>query len=167
MIYFFKKKVGVNPVTKPVFRATWHSKDGPRDVAIKHFETEGEKEEFNIERKQLARVKHPNIIQMYGACRYPYVLLVMEFAECGSLYKVLHQSKPAPEYNAGEVIFHVASFFIKYYVEILQKQSKSFKLNKKIRRAYSYCSYTYQSTNSTSNTTKYKHCNCNCNSDAH
>jgi len=87
-----------------VYRATWHSKDGPRDVAIKHFETEGEKEEFNIERKQLARVKHPNIIQMYGACRYPYVLLVMEFAECGSLYKVLHQSKPAPEYNAGHAI---------------------------------------------------------------
>ena len=32
------------------------------------------------------------------------VLLVMEFAECGSLYKVLHQAKPAPEYNAGQLL---------------------------------------------------------------
>merc|ERR1719282_2110937 len=60
--------------------------------------------EFNIERKQLARVRHPNIIQMFGACLHPFVLLVMEYAECGSLYKVLHQAKPAPEYNAGHAI---------------------------------------------------------------
>ena len=26
----------------------------------------------------------------------------MEYAECGSLYKVLHQAKPQPVYNAGE-----------------------------------------------------------------
>ena len=88
-----------------VFRAIWHHPlDGPRDVAIKYFETEVEKAEFNIERKQLARVRHPNIIQMFGVCQHPFVLLVMEFAECGSLYKVLHQAKPAPEYNAGHAI---------------------------------------------------------------
>ena len=73
-----------------VFRAVWHHpSEGPREVAIKYFETEAEKMEFNIERKQLARVRHPNIIQMFGACLQPFVLLVMEFAECGSLYKVL------------------------------------------------------------------------------
>ena len=74
-----------------VFRAVWHQPGGhaPRDVAIKYFETEVEKAEFNIERRQLARVRHPHIIQMFGACLHPFVLLVMEFAECGSLYKVL------------------------------------------------------------------------------
>ena len=41
---------------------------------------------------------------MFGACLRPFVLLVMEFAECGSLYRVLHQAKPAPEYNAGHAI---------------------------------------------------------------
>ena len=88
-----------------VFRAVWrHPELGPREVAIKYFETEIEKAEFNTERKQLARVSHPNIIQMYGVCQQPFVLLVMEFAECGSLYKILHQSKPSPEYNAGHAV---------------------------------------------------------------
>ena len=88
-----------------VFRAVWrHPELGPREVAIKYFETEVEKAEFNTERKQLARVSHPNIIQMFGVCQQPFVLLVMEFAECGSLYKILHQSKPAPEYNAGHAV---------------------------------------------------------------
>ena len=89
-----------------MFRAVWHQPGGhaPRDVAIKYFETEVEKAEFNIERRQLARVRHPHIIQMFGACLHPFVLLVMEFAECGSLYKVLHQAKPPPEYNAGHAI---------------------------------------------------------------
>lgn len=46
-----------------VFRAVWHTQDGPADVAIKYFETEVEKAEFNVERRQLARVRHPNIIR--------------------------------------------------------------------------------------------------------
>ena len=57
-----------------VFRAVWHHpSEGPREVAIKYFETEAEKMEFNIERKQLARVRHPHIIQMFGACLQPFV----------------------------------------------------------------------------------------------
>ena len=54
-----------------------------------------------MERRQLARVSHPNIIRLYGASTTHFILLVMEYAECGSLYKVLHQSKPQPEYTAG------------------------------------------------------------------
>ena len=53
-----------------VFRAVWrHPELGPREVAIKYFETEIEKAEFNTEKKQLARVSHPNIIQMFGVCQ--------------------------------------------------------------------------------------------------
>ena len=37
------------------------------------------------------------------SCTAPLVLpQVMEYAECGSLYKVLHQAKPQPVYNAGQ-----------------------------------------------------------------
>ena len=60
-----------------VFRAVWHHpSEGPREVAIKYFETEAEKMEFNIERKQLARVRHPHIIQMFGACLQPFVSIL-------------------------------------------------------------------------------------------
>jgi len=87
-----------------VFRAFWHSSEGRREVAIKYFESDLEKAEFHVERRQLARVRHPNIIALYGVCTDPCILLIMEFAECGSLYKVLHQMKPAPVYNAGHAI---------------------------------------------------------------
>ena len=36
------------------------------------------------------RVRHPNIIAFYGFCLDPVNFLVMEYAECGSLYKVEH-----------------------------------------------------------------------------
>ena len=32
----------------PCYRATWHSPEGRRDVAIKYFETEHEKAEFQV-----------------------------------------------------------------------------------------------------------------------
>jgi len=54
-------------------------------VAVKMIESESEKISFMTELRQLSRVSHPNIISLYGACRSP-VCLVMEFAECGSLY---------------------------------------------------------------------------------
>ncbi|XP_035467022.1 mitogen-activated protein kinase kinase kinase 7-like isoform X3 [Scophthalmus maximus] len=42
--------------------------------------------------RQLSRVNHPNIV---GSCDNP-VGLVMEYAECGSLYNVLHSADPQP-----------------------------------------------------------------------
>ena len=117
-----------------VYRAVWRAPDGAKEVAIKYFEneintitiiitiiiiiiiiillqvaikyfeTDLEKAEFHVERRQLARVNHPNIIRLYGACTSHFILLVMEYAECGSLYKVLHQAKPQPEYNAGHAV---------------------------------------------------------------
>lgn len=41
--------------------------------------------------RQLSRVSHNNIVALYGACtKKPHVCLVMEYAEGGSLYNVLH-----------------------------------------------------------------------------
>uniref|UniRef100_A0A3B4VFT5 Protein kinase domain-containing protein n=1 Tax=Seriola dumerili TaxID=41447 RepID=A0A3B4VFT5_SERDU len=64
-----------------VFKAIWKGKD----VAIKTIESENERNAFLVELRQLSRVNHPNIVKLYGSCDNP-VCLVMEYAECGSLY---------------------------------------------------------------------------------
>lgn len=65
------------------------------DVAIKIFQTEQEHAAFLVELRQLSRVEHENIIKLYGASTQPpYIFLVMEYAENGSLYKVKHFTLP-------------------------------------------------------------------------
>ncbi|BFZ10308.1 hypothetical protein BsWGS_13345 [Bradybaena similaris] len=83
-----------------VSRAKWRSKD----VAVKRIETESEKKAFMQELKQLSRVNHPNIVRLYGACREHPVCLVMEYAEGGSLYNVLHGSGQQPDYTAAHAL---------------------------------------------------------------
>lgn len=90
-------------------------------VAVKHINSEAEKREFAIEVRQLSRVSHPNIVRLYGACtKGAHVCLVMEYAEGGSLYNVLH-NRPKPKYTAAhamswalqcaEVLFHFLDIF--------------------------------------------------------
>lgn len=84
-----------------VSRGRWQGKD----VAIKLIETEDEKKAFRVEVVQLARVKHPNIVELYGACtKADPVCLVMEFAEGGSLFNVLHGKPPQPVYNLAHAL---------------------------------------------------------------
>ncbi|CAL8108430.1 unnamed protein product [Orchesella dallaii] len=71
-------------------------------VAIKKIESDAEKKAFQIEVRQLSRISHPNIVKLYGACMRP-VCLVMEYAEGGSLYNVLHGSPLVP-YNSGHAM---------------------------------------------------------------
>ena len=67
-----------------VLRARWRD----TDVAVKVFQTESERSAFLVELRQLSRVAHPNIIRLFGASTQPpHVYIVMEYAECGSLYK--------------------------------------------------------------------------------
>ncbi|KAL5010470.1 hypothetical protein ScPMuIL_012775 [Solemya velum] len=81
-----------------VSRAKWRTKD----VAVKLIETESERKAFITELKQLSRVAHPNIVKLYGACtKQPTVCLVMEYAEGGSLYNVLHGTGPQPHYTSA------------------------------------------------------------------
>lgn len=83
-----------------VSRARWRGKD----VAVKIIETESERKAFLTELKQLSRVFHPNIVKLYGACTRAPVCLVMEYAEGGSLYNVLHGVGPQPTYTAAHAM---------------------------------------------------------------
>lgn len=83
-----------------VSRARWRS----IDVAVKLIETESEKKAFITELKQLSRVNHVNIVKLYGACTKQPVCLVMEYAEGGSLYNVLHGSNGIPSYSAAHAM---------------------------------------------------------------
>ncbi|XP_038864752.1 mitogen-activated protein kinase kinase kinase 7-like [Salvelinus namaycush] len=82
-----------------VFKAKWKGKD----VAIKTIESESERKAFVVELRQLSRVNHPNIVKLYGSCDNP-VCLVMEYAEGGSLYNVLHGAEPLPQYSASHAM---------------------------------------------------------------
>ncbi|KAI0241093.1 Mitogen-activated protein kinase kinase kinase 7 [Lamellibrachia satsuma] len=85
-----------------VSRATWRG----YDVAVKQIETESERKAFITELKQLSRVCHPAIVKLYGACtQLPSpVCLVMEYAEGGSLYNVLHGADSQPSYTAAHAM---------------------------------------------------------------
>ncbi|KAJ8377329.1 hypothetical protein AAFF_G00261140 [Aldrovandia affinis] len=82
-----------------VCKAKWRGKD----VAIKTIESESERKAFIVELRQLSRVNHPNIVKLYGSCNNP-VCLVMEYAEGGSLYNVLHGAEPLPCYRASHAM---------------------------------------------------------------
>uniref|UniRef100_A0A0V0GA85 Mitogen-activated protein kinase kinase kinase 7 n=1 Tax=Triatoma dimidiata TaxID=72491 RepID=A0A0V0GA85_TRIDM len=104
----FVEKIDINDIQRKeilgkgsfgvVYKARWKG----IDVAVKSIETEAEKKAFAVEVKQLSRVSHPNIVKLYGACENP-VCLVMEYAEEGSLYNVLH-SAPYKKYTAGHAM---------------------------------------------------------------
>ncbi|EDO47144.1 predicted protein, partial [Nematostella vectensis] len=88
-----------------VYKARWREKF---IVAVKTIESEAEKKAFIVEVQQLSRVSHRNIIKLYGAVtKHEPVCLVMEYAEGGSLYNLLHWKKStsrAPIYTASHVI---------------------------------------------------------------
>lgn len=92
-------------VGKGSFGVVWKGKWKGQRVAIKHINSEGERKAFTVEVRQLSRVFHPNIVKLYGASTTDPVCLVMEYAEGGSLYNVLHSSIGAqPRYSAGHAI---------------------------------------------------------------
>ncbi|XP_062510377.1 mitogen-activated protein kinase kinase kinase 7-like [Corticium candelabrum] len=80
----------VNSGTYGVVRkAKWKS----MNVAVKVMESEEEKKAFRNELKQLSKVDHENIVKLFGACvQQTLTCLVMEYAEGGSLYDLLHNS---------------------------------------------------------------------------
>ncbi|KAF7267700.1 hypothetical protein GWI33_019092 [Rhynchophorus ferrugineus] len=65
-------------------------------VAVKTITRDAEKEALLVEIRQLSRVEHENIVKLYGACtKGVQFFLVMEYAEGGSLFNVLHKSRVA------------------------------------------------------------------------
>ncbi|XP_071801162.1 mitogen-activated protein kinase kinase kinase 7-like isoform X2 [Asterias amurensis] len=73
-------------------------------VAVKMIESEEEIKAFRVEVRQLSRVYHPNIVTLYGACTRHPVCLVMEYAEGGSLYNILHGGPPKAIYTAANAM---------------------------------------------------------------
>ncbi|KAL6267587.1 hypothetical protein P5V15_000661 [Pogonomyrmex californicus] len=90
-------------VGKGSFGVVWKGKWRGQDVAVKHINSEGERKAFTVEVRQLSRVAHPNIVKLYGACTKNPVCLVMEYAEGGSLYNVLH-CNPQPYYTTSHAM---------------------------------------------------------------
>lgn len=73
-----------------VYKGLWND----RFVAVKKLTRDAEKKPFLVEVRQLSRVDHENIVKLYGACtKGQHLLLVMEYAEGGSLFQVLHRSQ--------------------------------------------------------------------------
>lgn len=84
-----------------VYRGEWRG----MYVAVKNITTEAERKAFAVEVRQLSRVNHENIVKLYGACtRGPNICLVMEYAEGGSLYNVLHGQGPKVHYTLGHAL---------------------------------------------------------------
>lgn len=77
---------------------------GDKLVAVKQITREEDRAAFLIEVRQLSRVDHENIVKLYGACtRGTNFFLVMEYAEGGSLYNVLHHS-PSTKYTLAHAL---------------------------------------------------------------
>ncbi|XP_030078967.1 tyrosine-protein kinase JAK2-like [Drosophila hydei] len=76
-----------------VYRADWLK----NDVAVKKIKIiEAENKDtalkaFEKEVNQLSLTNHENIVKLYGSCSHEnFAYLVMDYAECGSLYNYLH-----------------------------------------------------------------------------
>lgn len=72
-----------------VYKGIWNN----TFVAVKKLTRDTEKKPFLVEVRQLSRVDHENIVKLYGACTKGQHCLVMEYAEGGSLFHVLHRSQ--------------------------------------------------------------------------
>lgn len=86
-----------------VQRAVWED----REVAVKIIDIGCGVREYQDEVQQLSNVTHDNIIQLFGTSMYKQkVYIIMEYADCGSLYNLLHPSEEEGMvwYNAGHVV---------------------------------------------------------------
>ncbi|KAI1294642.1 Mitogen-activated protein kinase kinase kinase 7 [Halotydeus destructor] len=74
-----------------------------RDVAVKLFDLKQDGQNLEKELIALSRLDHPNIIKLFGASTGSPIFLVMEYAEGGSLYNLLH-NKPDVSYSQDRAI---------------------------------------------------------------
>lgn len=70
------------------------------DIAIKELPPEKltaeSAEEFETEAQTMQRLRHPNIVQVYGYCVSPKYRMVMEYMPNGSLFQLLHNKQAVP-----------------------------------------------------------------------
>ncbi|XP_065676902.1 mitogen-activated protein kinase kinase kinase 7 isoform X3 [Hydra vulgaris] len=87
-----------------VQKAIWKNKM----VAIKTIENQNDPKEFKDEAKRLSMVQHKNIIQLYGTIvNGPKQCLVMELAECGSLYTCSRYGEKCDVYSFGIILWEM------------------------------------------------------------
>ena len=84
---FLKFQVLFQGIGQGTFGIVYKGKWRGQDVAVKQILSNKEKDSFHIEIITLTSVQHPNIIKLFGANDLDPIMIVMEFAECGSLYK--------------------------------------------------------------------------------
>ncbi|XP_046802261.1 serine/threonine-protein kinase STY17-like [Lucilia cuprina] len=81
-----KKKIG-----RGTFGVVYKAVLRDKNVAVKEFDQKTEKKIIEREIKQLFRIKHPNIIALYGISNNENSkYIIMEYAEGGTLHQFLH-----------------------------------------------------------------------------
>ncbi|XP_062124877.1 mitogen-activated protein kinase kinase kinase 20-like isoform X1 [Drosophila sulfurigaster albostrigata] len=77
-----------------VYEATWNSIDGPQNIAIKKFRPFIKDLTIEKEFGLLSLANHDNIVRFLGITKDGdnRTVMVMEYAECGSLYNMLHNN---------------------------------------------------------------------------
>ncbi|KAM8717203.1 hypothetical protein ACLKA7_003984 [Drosophila subpalustris] len=75
-----------------VFKAVWTTKDRTRNIAVKRIRDIDPEVKVEKEVKYWSLVNHENIVKLYGTTKdnEHQTIVVMEYAECGSLYNFLH-----------------------------------------------------------------------------
>lgn len=88
-----------------VHRARWmHA-----DVAAKAFRSKSGLDgqpprDFYAELRVLRELRHPNITLLVGYCCSPKFIIVMEFVDGSSLYSLLHEKRPCPDWTQSRVV---------------------------------------------------------------
>lgn len=100
------------------FGKVYHAKCRNKDRAVKQIYTNVPDHEMQREYKQLGRASHKNIIFLYGVAVHDKVhYMVMEYAEGGSLFDLLHKSSK-PDYTFDHFINWVLHSAMVWFIEV-------------------------------------------------
>ncbi|XP_034480363.1 probable serine/threonine-protein kinase DDB_G0271682 isoform X1 [Drosophila innubila] len=101
-----KQAIGSGRLTK-VYKADWRAVDGEKTIAVKTYKyLKNEGQYFERKLKYISRISHDNIIRLYGISQdnNNRFALLMEYADCGSLYNVLHGNEGSMDYSFIEAL---------------------------------------------------------------
>jgi len=76
-----------------IYKAIWKTKDVQMNIVVKKYRDCVKECEIEKEVDNLSSVNHENIVTLYGYTKDDdkRIIMVMEYADCGSLYDVLHK----------------------------------------------------------------------------
>eukprot|EP00890_Picochlorum_soloecismus_P002134 jgi/Picsp_1/2921/NSC_01146-R1_flag-tagged protein kinase domain of mitogen-activated protein kinase kinase kinase len=92
----FGPRIGIGAYGE-VFRGLWRQTDVAVKLLLEQDLPERIVRDFKREVSIMKKLRHPNILQLMGACTTPPNLcIVSEYVSKGSLFKILHKSKEQP-----------------------------------------------------------------------